>query len=144
MTTYFAMAAIAQPLMFALFFCDLLDWLHLTWWQPVTLNRGVLLASAPVAWVSLRGAEASIKTTVQLMAIETLVVVALSATILIIKSAKPGAITLAAFNPHHASSLSGFWGAMILGVLAFCGFDVVPPLPRKHLRHVSIYRRPFC
>jgi APA family basic amino acid/polyamine antiporter len=139
MTTYFAMAAIAQPLMFALFFHDLLDWLHLTWPQPVTLTVGVLLASAPVAWVCLRGAEASIKTTVQLMAIETLVVVALSATILIAKSAEPGAITLSAFNPHHASSLSGFWGAMILGVLAFCGFDVVSTAaeeahaPREHL-----------
>src|SRR5580698_8119610 len=48
MTTYFLMAAIAQPLMFALFFHDLLDWLHLTWPQPVSLSLGVLLASAPI------------------------------------------------------------------------------------------------
>src|SRR5580698_6172051 len=60
MTTYFAMAAIAQPLMFALFFHDLLDRLHLDWPQSVTLTVGTLLASAPIAWVCLRGAEASI------------------------------------------------------------------------------------
>jgi amino acid transporter len=139
MTTYFAMAAIAQPLMFALFFHDLLDWLHLQWPQPISLTVGVLLASAPVAWVCLRGAEASIKTTVRLMLIETLVVVALSVTILIAKSSQPGAITLAAFNLHQGNSLSGFWTAMILGVLAFCGFDVVSTAaeeahaPREHL-----------
>lgn len=125
MSTYFSMAAIAQPLMFALFFLDLLDWMHIHLAQPVALTIGILVSSAPVAWVCLRGAEASIKSTVRLMVVETLVVVALSTTILISKAAVPGAISLAPFDPHHLSSLSGFWAAMLLGVLAFCGFDVV-------------------
>ena len=139
MATYFLMAAIAQPLMFALFFHDLLDWLHVALPESTTLIVGVLVSSALIAWVCLRGAEASIKSTIWLMSIETLVVVALSVTILIVKGAVPGAINLAPFDPGRASSLSGFWAAMILGVLAFCGFDVVSTAaeeahaPRKHL-----------
>jgi len=125
MTTYFGMAAILQPLLFALFFRDLLDWMRVPLPQSLALMMGVFVASAPVAWVCLRGTEASIKSTVRLMVIETLVVVALSFTILIVKSSEPGGITLAPLNPHHAISLSGFWTAMILGVLDFCGFDIV-------------------
>jgi putrescine importer len=139
MTTYFFMAAVAQPLMFALFFRDFLEWLHVSWPPMLSLTCGVLISSVPVAWVCLRGAEASIKSTVRLMVLETLVVLALSVTILIVKSGEPGSINLAAFDPRHVSSLSGFWTAMILGVLAFCGFDVVSTAaeeahgPRDHL-----------
>jgi APA family basic amino acid/polyamine antiporter len=139
MATYFLMAAIAQPLMFALFFHDLLEQLHVTLPQALTLTLGVLIASLPVAWVCLRGTESSIKSTVLLMVLETVVVLALSITIVVQQSSQPGAITLAPLDPHHASSLSGFWVGMILGVLAFCGFDVVSTAaeeshaPREHL-----------
>jgi amino acid transporter len=73
------------------------------------------------------------------MLIETTVVVALSVTILGVKFSQPGGINLSAFDPHNVSGLSGFWIAMILGVLAFCGFDVVSTAaeeahaPREHL-----------
>jgi putrescine importer len=139
MATYFVMAAIAQPLMFALFFQDLLSWMHVALPTSVTLTLGILVSTVPIAWVCMRGAEASVKSTVRLMVMETAVVVALSITILIVKSAEAGAINLSAFDPRQASSLSGFWTAMILGVLAFCGFDVVSTAaeeanaPREHL-----------
>jgi APA family basic amino acid/polyamine antiporter len=139
MTAYFLMAAIAQPLVFALFFQDLLSWLHVKMPQMMGLSLGILVSTIPVAWVGLRGAEASIKTTVRLMLVETAVVLALSATILIIKSGQPGGINFAAFNPSNGSGLPGFWTAMILGLLAFCGFDVVSTAaeeahaPREHL-----------
>jgi putrescine importer len=139
MSTYFFMAAAAQPLIFALFFRDLLDVLSLTVPEGTLLILGVLVSSAPVAWVCLRGAEASIKSTVILMVIESLVVVALSVTILVSKSAESGAINLAAFDPRNVTSVPGFWLAMILGVLAFCGFDVVSTAaeeanaPHEHL-----------
>ena len=139
MMTYFFMAAVAQPLMFALFFYDLLQQLHVAVPQGIALTLGVLVASVPIAWVCLRGAEASIKSTVRLMLIETLVVVALSITILFVKSREPGAISFSAFDPRKANGLSGFWIAMILGVLAFCGFDVVSTAaeeahaPREHV-----------
>jgi basic amino acid/polyamine antiporter, APA family len=139
MTTYFAMAAIAQPLMFALFFRDLLDWLHIPLPETVTLILGILISTAPIAWACLRGAEASIKSTVRLMVVETLVVVALSVTILVSQAARPGALNLAPFDPRMGNGVSGFWAAMILGVLAFCGFDVVSTAaeeahaPRQHV-----------
>jgi amino acid transporter len=139
MTTYFVMAAIAQPLMFALFFADLLNWMHLPLPSAVTLPLGILVSTLPIAWICLRGAEASIKSTVRLMLIETAVVVALSITILVVKSSQPGAINLSPFDPRHSTSVVGFWTAMILGVLAFCGFDVVSTAaeeanaPREHL-----------
>lgn len=139
MITYFFMAAAAQPPMFALFFRDLLTLLHVHLPISVTMTLGVLLSSAPIAWLCLRGAEASIKSTVRLMLIESLVVVALSVTILVARSSEPDAINLSPFNPRLVSSPSGFWTAMILGVLAFCGFDVVSTAaeeahaPREHL-----------
>lgn len=124
MTTYFLMAAVAQPLMFALFFRDFLTWLHISIPDMTTMILGILLSTVPIAWTCLRGAESSIKATVRLMLIETLVVVCLSVTI--VAYGAPGSATLAPLDPHNAThGLSGFWTAMILGILAYCGFDVV-------------------
>lgn len=126
MMTYFVMTSISQPLLFALFFRDLLIWMELPVSDMTGLALGVLLQASLIAWICLRGAEASIKTTVRLMIVETVVVVALSATILAIKSLEPGGINLAPLDPRQATNgIAGFWAAMILGVLAFCGFDVV-------------------
>lgn len=139
MTTYFFMAAVAQPLMFALFFRDIVDWLHFGLPPMATLTLGVAISCIPIAWACLSGTETSIKTTIRLMVVETLVVIALSITVLVVKSAQPGGVNFAPFDPHYTRSLSGFWDAMILGVLAFCGFDVVSTAaeeahaPRQHL-----------
>lgn len=140
MTTYFLMAAIAQPLIFSLFFRDLLQWLMISPPLLPTLIIGVLVGTVPAAWACLRGTEASIRTMIGLMVIETFVVVALSATILFAKFSGPEGITFSAFDPHQATrGLTGFWSAMILGVLAFCGFDVVSSAaeeakaPREHV-----------
>lgn len=139
MSTYFVMAAVAQPLMFALFVHDLLEQLGIGVPAWATLPLGVLIASVPVAWACLRGAEASVRSTVRLMVIETLVVVALSATILVVKARDGGVSYLAPLDPRNGHGFTGFWVAMILGVLAFCGFDVVSTAaeeahaPREHL-----------
>jgi amino acid transporter len=125
MTTYFLMAAIAQPLMFALFFRDFLEQFQLSLPTAATLILGVLVSTLPVAWVCLRGAESSIRSTVLLMLIETVVVVALSVTIMVVNARAPGGIDLSAFDVRQSNGLAGFWMAMVLGVLAYCGFDVV-------------------
>ena len=126
MMTYFVMVSVSQPLLFSLFFRELLVWAELPVSQMTALGMGILLETSIIAWICLRGAEASIKTTVRLMIVETAVVVALSATIIAVKAAEPGGLSLAPLDPQQAvNGLSGFWGAMILGVLAFCGFDVV-------------------
>jgi amino acid transporter len=145
MICYFLMTAISVPLLFALFFRDLLEWAHVKIPGMSVLATGLVLQSAVIAWVCLRGAEASVKTTIRLMLIETGVVLALSATILWVKTGQAGAVNLGPFNPAHAThGLSGFWAAIILGMLAFSGFDVIATAaeeaqaPRQHVPRVLI------
>lgn len=140
MTTYFLMATMSVPVMFAMFFADFVRVLHIPLSHLNALYLGVVLSTGPVALFCLRGAEASVKVTVRLMVIESLVVLALSATILFFKAQEPGGINLGPFNPAHATQgITGFWAAMIVGVLGFCGFDVVSTAaeeahaPRTHL-----------
>lgn len=117
-------------------------WRFRAWlsWRPDSSGNLSL-----VAWICLRGAEASVKTTIRLMLIETEVVLALSATILWVMAGHPGGVNLGPFNPSHAThGLSGFWAAIILGMLAFSGFDVVATAaeeaqaPREHMPRVLI------
>jgi amino acid transporter len=140
MTTYFLMATISVPVMFAMFFADFVRIVHIPLSHMTAHYVGVVLSTGPVAFYSLRGAEASVKVTVRLMLIETFVVLALSATILFFKSQEPGGINLGPFNPSHATQgITGFWAAMVVGILGFCGFDVVSTAaeearaPRTHL-----------
>ena len=93
MTTYFLMATISVPVMFAMFFADFVRVVHIPLSHLNALYLGVVLSTGPVAFYSLRGAEASVKVTVRLMLIETFVVLALSATILFFKAQEPGAST---------------------------------------------------
>ena len=140
LTAYLTMAAITVPLMFGLFFRDLMDWAYAPIPGMASLVLGLLLQSAAVLWICLRGAEASIKTTMRLMLIEMAVVLALSATILWVKAGQPGGINLAPFDPARMTQgPSGLWAAIILGVLCFTGFDVVATAaeeakaPRDHV-----------
>lgn len=126
MLTYFIMIAISVPLLFALFFLDLVNWLHLAVPDMVALVAGLVLHSILTGWICARGAEVSIRTTIRLMLIETTVVLALSATILWVKAGVPAGINLGPFDPAHMTQgVAGFWKAIILGMLAFSGFDVV-------------------
>ena len=140
MMTYFVMAAITVPLMFGLFFRDLMDWLRAPIPGMASLVIGLLVESAIVAAICLRGAEASIKTTMRLMLIEMAVVLALSATILWVKAGQPGGLNLAPFIPARMTAgPAGFWAAILLGMLCFSGFDVVATAaeeakaPRDHV-----------
>jgi amino acid transporter len=146
MITYFIAAAITVPLLFGLFFRDLLDWVHAPIPGLAALVIGLVLQSGLIAWICVRGAKASIKTTIRLMVIETGVVLALSATILWVKAGQPGGIDFGPFNPAHATQgLTGFWAAIILGMLAFSGFDVVATAaeeahaPHHHVPRVLIF-----
>jgi amino acid transporter len=145
MMTYFVMTAITVPLLFALFFRDFLEWMHVPIPDMATLVIGLVLHSALIAAICLQGAAVSIKTTIRLMLIEITVVLALSATILWVKAGQPGGINLHPFDPAYATQgLSGFWAAIILGILAFSGFDVIATAaeeaqaPREHVPRVLI------
>lgn len=126
MLTYFLMIAISVPLLFALFFRDFADRLHFAVPGMVVLVTGLVLHSILIAWICARGAEVSIRTTIRLMLIETTVVLALSATVLWVKAGQAGGINLGPFDPAQMTQgVAGFWRAIILGMLAFSGFDVV-------------------
>jgi basic amino acid/polyamine antiporter, APA family len=126
MTAYFMLATLAQPLLFALFFRDLLSFCGLPDYGVPTLIGAILVISLPVMFAAYRGAEASTRVAVTLMIIESAIVLALSGTILYVKSSVPGGINWSPFNPFAAShGLHGYWTALLLGILAYCGFDVV-------------------
>lgn len=124
--TYFTMAAITVPLLFGLFFADLLARLGAPLAGIPAVLLGLVLQSGLVAWISLKGAKASVGTAIWLMAAETAVVLALSATVLVVKAHAPGGINFGPLLPSSAThGLPGFWAAILLGILAFSGFDVV-------------------
>ena len=140
MSTYFLMATVSAPVMFAMFLADFLRIVKAPISHLNALYVGVVISTIPVAFFCLRGAEASIKVTVRLMLVESFVVLALSATILFLKARQVGGLDFGAFNPGNATQgLTGFWSAMVVGVLGFCGFDVVSTAaeeahaPRTHL-----------
>lgn len=126
MTIYLTIGAIGQPLLFGLFAQDLLNYVSVppTGRLPMIVSIGV--ATAMVALATRRGVDTSVRTAVVLMIIESVVVVALAVTILFVKAQLPGAIHLGPFDPRQATGgVAGFWSALIIGVLAFAGFDVV-------------------
>jgi APA family basic amino acid/polyamine antiporter len=126
MAAYFILAALAQPLLFGLFFRDLLAVCGFQASGLWVLLLAIPIITAPVMWATYRGAEASTRLAVALMTIESAVVIALSITILLAKGSAAGGVTLHPFDPSAAThGFSGFWTAMLLGILAYCGFDVV-------------------
>jgi len=126
MTTYLIMGAIAQPLLFGLFAQDLAAFLGYSISGTSVMLASIAVSTIPVLWMTRKGAETSVRTAVILMLIESVIVVALSITILYVKGQSVEGITLAPFHPSSAlGGLSGFWSAMVIGVLGFAGFDVV-------------------
>ncbi len=145
MTTYFIIGATTVPLLFGLFFRDLLAWARFPAPDLATVAAGAILHSALIAWICLKGVETSVKTTIRLMLVEVGVVLALSATILAVKAGQPGGLDFGPFQPSHATQgLAGFWSAIVLGMLAFSGFDVITAAaeearaPRDHVPRALI------
>jgi basic amino acid/polyamine antiporter, APA family len=126
MLTYFALVVCTMPVLFGVFFRDMLQFLHLPDFGVTTLIVAIPIVTLPVMWAAYRGAEASTRAAAILMAIECGVVMALSATILHAHRNLPGAAFGEPFNLHHAShGFTGYWAALLLGILSYCGFDVV-------------------
>src|SRR5262249_18333172 len=59
MATYFLLAALAQPLLFGLFFRDLLEFLGLADFGIITLIVAIPVLTLPTMWAAYRGAETS-------------------------------------------------------------------------------------
>jgi amino acid transporter len=125
MVTYYTVAVMMGPILFGLYFRDLLqffgvDAAGIGWWLV-----GVLVVTAFVAYVTYSGIQVSTRSAVVIIIIEMVVVLALSATILAVVGTR-GEITLAPFNPLEVSGgLAAFGAAMIIGVLSYTGYDVI-------------------
>lgn len=125
MVAYYTVAVMMGPILFGLYFRDLVqlfgvDTRGIGWWV-----LGVIGITLLVAYLTYRGIEMSTRAAVFIISIEAGVVLALVFTILIVKGGQ-GELTLAPFNPLEVSGgLSGFGAAMILGVLSYTGYDVI-------------------
>jgi amino acid transporter len=125
MTTYFSIAAVLQPLLFGLFFVDAVHFLGISGSVVGAMLTGVLIGTMIAIAVTYRGAEASSRTSIALMISEVAVVLLLCVTIFVTLVPRH-AINLAPFHPAQVSGgIRAFWGATILGILGFCGFDIV-------------------
>jgi amino acid transporter len=123
-STYF-IAVILQPLLFGLFFNDLLAALFGIQTGYGTWMAGVLLSTLLVALLAYPGIEMSAKSSVALTVVEAVVIFALACTILFV-SLRAGEVRFSPFNP--ASSLNGmrgFFKGLIFALLSFVGFGVI-------------------
>lgn len=140
MATYFFMGALQQPLLFGLFFQDLLRLAGLSL-PPIWIWAIAICAiTLPVIWAAYRGAKASTRLAVVLMTLECVVVIALCMTVLWVRADEAGGVNFEPFWPSAATNgASGFWTALVLASLAFGGFDVVSTAaeethaPAKHI-----------
>src|ERR1700733_12075530 len=75
MATYFLIGAVSQPLLFGLFAQDLLAFMGYGSGGRPAMILSVFIATIPIIWMTRKGAEASVKTAVILMCVESTVVV---------------------------------------------------------------------
>lgn len=125
MAVFYTASVILQPIVFGLFFNDLLDFLGIEPRGLWTWALGAALVTALVVVLTYRGIEITARSAVVFLLVEAAVVVALSATIVVTKAAA-GDLTLAPFNPGEIEGgISTFWTAMLVGVFSYTGFDVI-------------------
>jgi len=125
---YYLTNFIIQPVALGLFFGDLLKALNLIpgGAQGVGFLLGVVFCCALPGWMVYRGISVSTKSALVFLLIEISVVVALCATILWLAPQRGTPLSVTGFSLAAASrNTSGLLGAMVFGMLGFCGFDVV-------------------
>ena len=115
MTVYYIVAVILQPILFGLFFNDLLTLVGITpsvgtW----AIGAAVIMLIAMVA--TYRGVAISVKTALGFIAVEITVVVALMLTILATGASHGLGLTLAPFNPGNLQGGSDAFAAAHLCV----------------------------
>lgn len=130
MATYYITQVILQPLLFGLFFNDLLGVLGVRTGISTLLLGGALVTIA-VCVLTYRGIQASTRSAVIFVVVETGVLLALCATILVSKAGHHQ-LSLSPFLASHGTGgLSAFWAAVLLGILSFTGFDVISTIAEE-------------
>ena len=131
MIAYYTVALILPPILFGLFFADLLSFLGLVKANLASWTAGVILVTALVAYITYRGIELSTRSSLLFVLIEIGVVLALSATIFVVKIMQ-GEFSFAPLTPGHTTGgFPAFWQAMVLGVLSYAGYDVISTIAEE-------------
>jgi amino acid transporter len=124
MKAYYIVVLFLQPIIFGLFFNELVRYLGFTpsnW----TYALGVLLVTAIVMPTVYRSINVSARTALLFMLFEMATILALTITIFVVRGSE-GHLTAAPLNPAAAT---GGWNAIfqgvLFGILSYTGFDVV-------------------
>jgi amino acid transporter len=118
-------AVVLQPILFGLFFNDLLSSAFQIRTGYGTFLAGVLISTAIVALLAYPGARISANGSIVLMVFELSVVLALSGTVLYVLSGRHE-IDLTPFDPSRAlHGTHGLFGGLIFALLTFVGFSVI-------------------
>ena len=130
MTSAYAMASLLQPVMFGLFFNALLRFFGI----PTSLATAVLgglLVTALVGWTTYRQVQISARLIGVFLAVEASFVVLL-VVVIVIRQGLRGNLGLDPFNPAAATGgAHGIFLAVLFGLLAISGFDVVTPVAEE-------------
>lgn len=122
--TYF-FAVVLQPILFGLFFNELLVALFHVQVGYGTWMAGVLLSTAIVALLAYPGIQISAKSSIVLMIVELGVVLTLACSILAVLWLH-GQVRWAPFNPVNSlHSFHGFFAGLVFALLSFVGFGVI-------------------
>jgi putrescine importer len=113
---------IIQPVALGLFFTELLAPLSST----IAFLLGVAVCLVGPGWIVYRGITVSIRGALAFLLIEIGVVVGLCATVIVLAPQRGTPLSLDGFSLEPiASDSSGMFRAMVFGMLAFVGFDVI-------------------
>lgn len=122
---YYIVAVILQPYLFGLYFTELLKYIGITGLdQYVSGALGVLIVTAIGAYFVYGGIQLSVKGTVVLIAIESIVAGGLALTIIFVKASQ-GRLSFAPFDPSQIGGAKDIGLALIIMVLSYTGFDVI-------------------
>ncbi len=130
LTSAYAMASILQPVMFGLFFNALLRVFGIPT-GLATAVAGGLLVTALVAWTTYHQIQISARLIGVFLAVEAAFVTFLAAFI-VVRQGMRGNLSLDPFNPAAATGgLHGIFLAVLFGLLAISGFDVISPIAEE-------------
>jgi putrescine importer len=122
MATYYLIVMFLQPIIFGLFFNELLKWMGIGA-SNLTYALGVALATGIVIPAVYKDVKVSARTALVFMVFEMVTVFALSVTILVVVGGH-GDLSAKPFEPSSATGgFTAISSAALFGILAFTGFD---------------------
>ncbi|MCF6310852.1 MAG: APC family permease [Verrucomicrobiales bacterium] len=127
---FYLIVVFLQPLLFAMFFNDLIRSFGLPAGYG-TFVAGVVISSIAAAALNYRGVEISERSSLIDVAVQTLIVTALAVTIIIILASKNELDYTPLMPSSSPNGFSGIMDAMIFGVLSFVGFGVVSSMAEE-------------